>query len=497
MKNRRYCLASVLLFVLAGGSWVQATPLEDAAAAITKKMTSDPAAAELKGKVLVISKFAGPTTGTITPGGLQTKLIASFVNTRHFKIVERDQLDKALRELNLASSPLVDPGSQKQLGSYLSADLILVGEISSESSGLSIDARLVSIETSEIAAAVSTRMTGSAGFVNSRYQLNSYNLNEMVVRSEDTDRNAAGRGAVRWLVEDRILAKDISRTWSPEIDKAIYSRPERYVMSIDARQDAFYVKVNLTQLLRDLSSVLFGTLTPRVAVITTEQVIERQVPDPAVQTSISAALLKYGFQVLDVGQARKALEREQFLQVANGDADAFKLMAAELDADIIIKGESFAEQHTDGRGFDARVEFAVVEGTTGRVLASISDNSRITDVSAPLVAAKTALQEAADGSTLRMCSAMLNAIGKPVTTLRVYRFTDFEDQEKIINGLKKALPGGEVTPVSMDLRASKCAVFSIGSKRQATEIASALKTITGLRTRVTAVECRSVVCEIQ
>ncbi len=354
----------------------------------------------------------------------------------------------------------------------------------------------VSMPIGEVVAASQVNMDGGET-TNSKYSMISWNLNEITLSSEDADKASAVRGSIKWLVETQILDRDIVETWRPELARNVLSRPERYVTSVDARSDAYYIRINLVQLLRDVVTVFFGEITPRISVMTTEQILTHpRVPDPAVATAIASALLKYGFQVCDASQASEVLDRESSLQMETGDAAAMKVAMRELRADMLVIGESMAEEHTNRDGFDARVEFQVVEGTTGRVIASRTETENNVDGQSPLVAAKTALQKAAEHTTLKMVTEMLNAYGKPVTRLRVYRFRNYDDRAKIMVSLRKSLPGSIITPISMDLRATKCAVFSVETKQSVDDIASALKRISGLKLKITGIECRSIVCDL-
>ncbi|OPZ82139.1 MAG: hypothetical protein BWY76_02807 [bacterium ADurb.Bin429] len=339
-------------------------------------------------------------------------------------------------------------------------------------------------------------------------RLQAWNSAEVAVTSTAWERGAAKRGAVRWLIEHEILteAKDVLEAWMPEITARIYDKADSFVLEIIPREEAYYLRLNLTQVVRELVSITFGKITPRVAVLTTEKILTRPAPDPAVQTAIHAALLQYGFQVVDVEQAKAVKLRESVLQAETGDARAINLVrqaAGELDADLFALGESFAQQRERRDGFDARVEYRLVEGATARLLASVAQDISLTRAEEPkldpasLVLAKRSLQRAAERTAPRMAAEMLKSFGKPVYRLRVWKIGSYDNREKIIDGLRDALGGATVTATTFDLRGTNSAVFVISTKRDVDSIARALRAIPGLKVKVTEISCRALVADME
>lgn len=474
------------------------SPLQQVTTGIVSKITSDADYNWLEGKTLVVMQYKDiDNTSIINTKILQSMLINEFVKTKQFKVAEREQINKAIGELKFDNTGLVMSDQIRELGKSLSAQCMIAGDICTDDNGCtSINTRIVDVETAEIKNAFTIKL-GGKGIGNSKNQIVSWNLDDITIASEENNKSVAVNSVVRWLVDENILSKDISELWRPELTKKMFVKPDRYVVRVDTRPDAYYIKLNLNQIMRDLVAVMFGDITPRIAVNTTEVILRRAVPDPAVQTELSAALLRYGFDVIDMNQAKSALAREQLLQLETGDRAAIQATATQLNADIVVKGESFAEEHPNGRGFDARVEFCVVEGATGKVLASISNTDTVRNVESPNVAAKSSLEKAAKNHTLKMCTAMLNAYGEPINRLRVWKIKSYDDRTKIIQGLQKLIPGAVVRAESMDLRATKSAVFTISTKKSVDEIADALKSIKSLNVAITGIECRSIICELK
>ncbi|HOS44331.1 MAG TPA: CsgG/HfaB family protein, partial [Armatimonadota bacterium] len=496
------------------------------AASLAQQLVADAAAGAVKGKTLAVARFANRSEDEdINPVVLQEKLITALVKARWCKVVERERLDRALAQLKLDAAGLTDPATRKQLGKLLSADYLLLGSVAGQVGRITADAHLLAIESGEIVlaadyppktqrpgTATDARIPPAADIVtddaDAVVRLQAWSSAEVAVTSSAWERGPAKRGAVRWLVEQEILrdAEDVLEAWRPEITARIYAKADSYVLEIVPREDAYYLRLNLTHITRELVSITFGKITPRVAVLTTEQILTRPAPDPAVQTAINAALLQYGFQVVDVAQAKAAKLRESLLQAESGDARAVNLVrqaAGELDADLFALGESFAQQRERRDGFDARVEYRLVEGATARLLASIAQDVSLTRAEEPkldpasLVLAKRALQRAAERTAPRMAAEMLKSFGKPVYRLRVWKIGSYDNREKIIQGLKDALGGATVTATTFDLRGTNSAVFAIGTKRDADSIARALRAIPGLKIKVTEIACRSLVAEVE
>ncbi len=514
----RVSLILLGLLVMVGAWTVDDTAL--IAGSIAQQLVTDAAAGTVKGKTLVVARFANRSENEgVKPLVLQEKLITALVKARWCKVVERERLDRALAQLKLDAAGLTDPATRKQLGKLLSADYLLLGSVSGQVGGLTADAHLLAIESGEIppkekrpGAVTGERVVPPPPTLTDEedavVRLQAWNSAEVAVTSTAWERGAAKRGAVRWLIEHEILteAKDVLEAWMPEITARIYDKADSFVLEIIPREEAYYLRLNLTQVVRELVSITFGKITPRVAVLTTEKILTRPAPDPAVQTAIHAALLQYGFQVVDVEQAKAVKLRESVLQAETGDARAINLVrqaAGELDADLFALGESFAQQRERRDGFDARVEYRLVEGATARLLASVAQDISLTRAEEPkldpasLVLAKRSLQRAAERTAPRMAAEMLKSFGKPVYRLRVWKIGSYDNREKIIDGLRDALGGATVTATTFDLRGTNSAVFVISTKRDVDSIARALRAIPGLKVKVTEISCRALVADME
>lgn len=158
--------------------------------------------------------------------------------------------------------------------------------------------------------------------------------------------------------------------------------------------------------------ICFGFLTVkaapedlRVMILIPEQVIRRQVPDPAVETEMARVLIRQGFRVIDVAQAEKLKARDEAAVVLRGGSkQALIDLGLKFGADVLITGEAFAEEVTPQppevtqagfRSYQARLEIKAVAFTTGELFISEAFTG-IGIAVADMIAAKTALQRTAE-----------------------------------------------------------------------------------------------------
>ena len=115
---------------------------------------------DLKGNVTNFGRF------------LSEELITRLYQTKKFKVIERQQLNKIIAEQKLSLTGVIDPASAQKLGRVLGVDSIVFGSISDLVRTLKINARLISAETGEVFAAaaidivkddVVTSMMGESG----------------------------------------------------------------------------------------------------------------------------------------------------------------------------------------------------------------------------------------------------------------------------------------------------------------------------------------------
>jgi len=98
--------------------------------------------------------------GNVTDFGrfLAEELITRLYQTRKFKVIERQLLNKIIAEQKLTLSGLVDPASARQLGKVLGVEAIASGTVTDLGQSLRINARLITAETGEVFAVASTEI---------------------------------------------------------------------------------------------------------------------------------------------------------------------------------------------------------------------------------------------------------------------------------------------------------------------------------------------------
>ena len=85
-------------------------------------------------------------------------LTAKLSQNENIELVERDQLDKVIKELELSQSDMTDPKSANKVGKILAANAILCGSVSEMGQFFIINIRLVDVEEARIIAASSTEI---------------------------------------------------------------------------------------------------------------------------------------------------------------------------------------------------------------------------------------------------------------------------------------------------------------------------------------------------
>lgn len=66
-----------------------------------------------------------------------------------FRVIERAQLEMALREIETGQIPVFDASTSQELGKAVGADTLIVGEVTVLSDAVRIDARLIDVDTIE------------------------------------------------------------------------------------------------------------------------------------------------------------------------------------------------------------------------------------------------------------------------------------------------------------------------------------------------------------
>lgn len=106
--------------------------------------------ADLRGRVTDFGRF------------IAEELITRLYETRKFKVIERQLLNRVIAEQKLSLTGMVDPLSAQKLGKLLGVDAIASGTITDLGTTLRINARLIDTGTAEIFAVASSEIVKDA-----------------------------------------------------------------------------------------------------------------------------------------------------------------------------------------------------------------------------------------------------------------------------------------------------------------------------------------------
>lgn len=86
-------------------------------------------------------------------------LTNSFFDVGYRDIVERQMLDRALQELKLSLTGMIDADSAKKIGKFLHADLVVGGTMTNLTGEVSVNCRMFAVETGQVVAVAATKIT--------------------------------------------------------------------------------------------------------------------------------------------------------------------------------------------------------------------------------------------------------------------------------------------------------------------------------------------------
>ena len=89
---------------------------------------------------------------------LSETLITKLFQTDKFEVIERSQLDQALKEIGLSQTGIIDSETTKKVGKILGVDSLAIGTITDLVDTVEINARLVSTETGKVFAVASSEV---------------------------------------------------------------------------------------------------------------------------------------------------------------------------------------------------------------------------------------------------------------------------------------------------------------------------------------------------
>lgn len=81
--------------------------------------------------------------------GASEKLITQLVNLRRFKVIERSQIEKVIKEQDFQLTDVADVSTVAKVGKIIGADVIVLGSITVVTGFAKVNARVIDVETAE------------------------------------------------------------------------------------------------------------------------------------------------------------------------------------------------------------------------------------------------------------------------------------------------------------------------------------------------------------
>lgn len=137
-------LAAVMGLTLAAPAW---------SAPQTDSQTQFQLAQNMQGKAVAVVDFenhTGLSNYDNLKRGLSESLMAKLSKRPELTLVERNQLEKAIKELGFSQSIYADGNQAKQIGKMTGADVLVTGDIVKAGNRFEINVRLIDVESAQI-----------------------------------------------------------------------------------------------------------------------------------------------------------------------------------------------------------------------------------------------------------------------------------------------------------------------------------------------------------
>jgi len=140
----------------ASPAWAQ-TGLDQSISELSQKISNG--LSENQKRTIAVVEFAD-LRGNVTDFGrfIAEELITHLHETKKFKVIERQLLNKVITEQKLSLTGMIDQSSAQRLGKLLGVDAIASGTVTDLGKSLRVNARLIDTSTGEIFAVAATEI---------------------------------------------------------------------------------------------------------------------------------------------------------------------------------------------------------------------------------------------------------------------------------------------------------------------------------------------------
>lgn len=277
--------------------------------------------------------------------GTERELISEIMqselsSSQNITIVDRENMENALKELQLGAQGMLDPDSVRKLGKIVGAKYFCSGMLRTSNGKTTAIVKVVDIETSIV------KMTYAT----------------LANKSDAEEAGKALAKGVEKLIIDMKASKAVAET--EVADKIIPADWKR----------------------------------PSVMVVIPEiHIAQNRVIDPAAETEIVKKFIDSNFKVIDSEYAKMMKSDASSANTILREKQTLADYAAKKGAEVLVYGEAISEFGANLGQFEgcrARVELKAVNTKTGEIILSDSKYAGATDI-AETIAGKKAIQEAA------------------------------------------------------------------------------------------------------
>lgn len=110
---------------------------------------------------------------------------SALVNSQGFKIIEREQLDKVVKEMEMNQTGFIETTDAVEIGKMLHADAIITGSVALLSNQIQLNARIIEIESAYVISAETKTTTYSLNNITQMVNEIVYKLSSKLRRSTD------------------------------------------------------------------------------------------------------------------------------------------------------------------------------------------------------------------------------------------------------------------------------------------------------------------------